>query len=332
MLNDIWHFPRPLLAEDYLATFARGLTSARGLFARRRMGKTEFLEKDLMPAAPAPAPASTRPGWVAPVAAGAAGLAAGYALSQAMTPSVNNQQGYGQSGNGYQGNSGQGGYPNNGSGGNNGQYGDPVAGNGNGSGYAPSAMAGGAAMNGGSGSGFGFGSFLLLLILAGVGYAVYRKMQNKPAAAGYVDSGLSASTGRNFESAAAPAQVKGPIVSQQLCADLLPNVQRLFIELQELNNKGDLLELARRTMPDVYEAMKADITGRTEPSQTNVLHVDGKLVECDEENGDIIASIRYSASISERADGRYPEDVNEVWHYVKTLSTNGWILAGIEQL
>ena len=51
MPNDTWHFPRPLLAEDYLATFARGLTSARGLFARRRMGKTEFLEKDLMPAA-----------------------------------------------------------------------------------------------------------------------------------------------------------------------------------------------------------------------------------------------------------------------------------------
>lgn len=51
MHTDTWHYPRPRLAEDYLATFARGLTSARGLFARRRMGKTEFLEKDLMPVA-----------------------------------------------------------------------------------------------------------------------------------------------------------------------------------------------------------------------------------------------------------------------------------------
>jgi hypothetical protein len=51
MQADNWHYPRPALAQDYLATFDRGLTTARGLFARRRMGKTEFLEKDLMPAA-----------------------------------------------------------------------------------------------------------------------------------------------------------------------------------------------------------------------------------------------------------------------------------------
>ncbi|AYK03147.1 hypothetical protein [Legionella sainthelensi] len=46
-----WHYPRPLLAEKYLNLFDIGLTSARGLFARRRMGKTEFLKKDFIPAA-----------------------------------------------------------------------------------------------------------------------------------------------------------------------------------------------------------------------------------------------------------------------------------------
>lgn len=44
-----WHFARPTLAKAYLNTFALGLTSARGLFARRRMGKTEFLKRDLIP-------------------------------------------------------------------------------------------------------------------------------------------------------------------------------------------------------------------------------------------------------------------------------------------
>lgn len=46
-----WHFARPLLAQTYLQLFDLGLTSARGLFARRRMGKTEFLKKDFIPAA-----------------------------------------------------------------------------------------------------------------------------------------------------------------------------------------------------------------------------------------------------------------------------------------
>ena len=50
-LTDPWHFSRPDLAQAYLQGFDLGLTSARGLFARRRMGKSEFLKHDLLPAA-----------------------------------------------------------------------------------------------------------------------------------------------------------------------------------------------------------------------------------------------------------------------------------------
>lgn len=51
MKPDQWHFSRPELAAGYLGLFGLGLSSARTLFARRRMGKTEFLIKDLIPAA-----------------------------------------------------------------------------------------------------------------------------------------------------------------------------------------------------------------------------------------------------------------------------------------
>jgi hypothetical protein len=46
-----WHFARPELAEHHLQAFNLGLISATALHARRRMGKTEFLTKDLTPAA-----------------------------------------------------------------------------------------------------------------------------------------------------------------------------------------------------------------------------------------------------------------------------------------
>jgi len=49
--QDPWHYPRPKLAEKYLKVFDIGLMAAQGLFAKRRMGKSEFLEKDLLPAA-----------------------------------------------------------------------------------------------------------------------------------------------------------------------------------------------------------------------------------------------------------------------------------------
>jgi hypothetical protein len=48
---DPWHFARPELAQKYLQTFQIGLISAQALFAPRRMGKSEFLEQDLIPAA-----------------------------------------------------------------------------------------------------------------------------------------------------------------------------------------------------------------------------------------------------------------------------------------
>ena len=51
MAHTDWHYARPALATKYLDLFDLGLTSARGLFARRRMGKTEFLKKDFIPAA-----------------------------------------------------------------------------------------------------------------------------------------------------------------------------------------------------------------------------------------------------------------------------------------
>ena len=49
--TDPWHYARPELAQKYLQVFGIRLTSARGLFAKRRMGKSEFLEQDLIPAA-----------------------------------------------------------------------------------------------------------------------------------------------------------------------------------------------------------------------------------------------------------------------------------------
>jgi len=51
MKKNNWHYARPNLAKKYLDLFEIGLTSAKCLFARRRMGKTEFLRQDFIPAA-----------------------------------------------------------------------------------------------------------------------------------------------------------------------------------------------------------------------------------------------------------------------------------------
>ncbi len=51
MSTDLWHYPRQELAEQVLGMFESGLSSALVFFAPRRMGKTEFLCKDIGPLA-----------------------------------------------------------------------------------------------------------------------------------------------------------------------------------------------------------------------------------------------------------------------------------------
>jgi hypothetical protein len=50
-LNEIWHCPRPALAQSYLALLVSGLVVSTSIFAPRRTGKTVFLRQDLTPAA-----------------------------------------------------------------------------------------------------------------------------------------------------------------------------------------------------------------------------------------------------------------------------------------
>lgn len=51
MVIDTWHYARKKLAEQVIGMFGSGLSSALVFFAPRRMGKTEFLRKDIMPLA-----------------------------------------------------------------------------------------------------------------------------------------------------------------------------------------------------------------------------------------------------------------------------------------
>jgi len=50
---DYWHYPREALADSVLMAFDSGLSHALTMFAPRRMGKTEFLLKDIAPRAEA---------------------------------------------------------------------------------------------------------------------------------------------------------------------------------------------------------------------------------------------------------------------------------------
>jgi uncharacterized protein len=51
MSKDLWHYHRTALAKQVLGMFETGMSNALVFFAPRRMGKTEFLRKDVQPLA-----------------------------------------------------------------------------------------------------------------------------------------------------------------------------------------------------------------------------------------------------------------------------------------
>ena len=51
MKADLWHYPRTTLANQVLGMFDTGMSTSLVFFAPRRMGKTEFLRKDIQPLA-----------------------------------------------------------------------------------------------------------------------------------------------------------------------------------------------------------------------------------------------------------------------------------------
>jgi len=106
-----------------------------------------------------------------------------------------------------------------------------------------------------------------------------------------------------------------------------------FIRLQAANDAGDLDELRGFTTPEMFEKLKDDIFGRHgEHQHTDVLEVQAKVLEVDEEPSRYVVSVLYSGMIREEKD-MSAESINEVWHLEKPRhGSSGWLLTGIQQL
>ncbi len=112
----------------------------------------------------------------------------------------------------------------------------------------------------------------------------------------------------------------------------LKEAKRNFMRLQEANDRGDLGQLREVTTGDMFEALKGDTAARSAGQQTDVVTLNGSLLELVTEGGLHWASVRFSGSIREEARAA-PEPFEEIWHLQKPANgSSGWLLAGIQQL
>lgn len=104
-----------------------------------------------------------------------------------------------------------------------------------------------------------------------------------------------------------------------------------FIRMQAANDAGNVDDLRAFTTPELFAELRMQLAERGETAQmTDVVKLNAEVLECAEENNQLIASVRFHGLIKE--DNEIADPFDETWHLVKPASgTGGWLVAGIQQ-
>ncbi len=150
---------------------------------------------------------------------------------------------------------------------------------------------------------------------------------SSPAAAPTVTPGAAAS--------AAPVSAAAPHVAPAGfdAAGFERIAKMIFIRLQAANDAGQVDDLRRFTTPELFASLRLDLQERAGATQqTDVLELNAELVDTAQENGQWVASVRFTGLIREEADAG-AESFNELWHLVRPLDeSREWAIAGITPL
>lgn len=105
-----------------------------------------------------------------------------------------------------------------------------------------------------------------------------------------------------------------------------------FIRMQAANDAGNIDDIRAFTTPELFAEIRLQLSERGDAVQeTDVVNLNAQVLECAEENAQLIASVRFHGLISEEAStGTAPFD--ETWHLIKPANgKGGWLVAGIQQ-
>ena len=104
-----------------------------------------------------------------------------------------------------------------------------------------------------------------------------------------------------------------------------------FIRMQAANDAGNTDDIRVFTTPELFAEIRMQLDERGEATQvTDVVKLNAEVLECAEENNQLIASVRFHGLITE--DNSVAAPFDETWHLVKPATGNGgWLVAGIQQ-
>ncbi len=197
------------------------------------------------------------------------------------------------------------------------------------------------AMFAGGGMGGAMSSiFTMLLVGAAIMFAISFFRRKQQPAMQYAGAGApyqDAAPAQTYSAPASGGALNAPVSAKNIPADFpvenfLRSAKTSFIRLQAANDRKDLNDIREYTTPEMFAEISMQLQERDNaPQKTDVIHIDGELLEVVTEGDYAIASVRFTGSLSENNGA--PESVDEIWNVQKNLRDDKavWLLSGIQQ-
>lgn len=137
-----------------------------------------------------------------------------------------------------------------------------------------------------------------------------------------------------YGGSAAPvaASVASNIPADFPVESFLRSAKTSFIRLQAANDRKDLNDIREYTTPEMFAEISMQMQERDDaPQKTDVVTINGELLQVANEGDWAIASVRFTGQL--RENNGAPDNVDEIWHVQKNLRDDKsvWLLAGIQQ-
>lgn len=115
--------------------------------------------------------------------------------------------------------------------------------------------------------------------------------------------------------------------------EFLRGAKMAYVRMQESWDKRDLDDIAQFATPAVMDVLRAQLAEEPTPTTTELLMVNASLMEVRNEGDKQRAAVFFDVLMREDPNAAQPEQVREVWHFVRPLDgSESWRLDGIQQV
>jgi predicted lipid-binding transport protein (Tim44 family) len=200
----------------------------------------------------------------------------------------------------------------------------------------------------GGGHGFGGPGLMDIIVLGGGLFLLMRYLRSRKTAAQSASPtdftnpfherstqqgwGASGETPSDAPLPAAPATLPIPPGFDQ--DEFLKGAKTIYTRMQSSWDKRDLQDIRTFTSPEVYAEIERQAQADPQPSRTEILLVNARLLEVRTVDNQEIASVLYDVMMREGDADKLAKQVREVWHFSRDEKAAGafWRLEGIQQV